>query len=112
MGTERSGRKGWLRLGMTLVLLGLSALVLAARPSGEAGKDWGDPKGDKCVACHAQQTPGMYWEWNHSNHGQAGVNCYDCHRTEDGDKDRFEHNGELISVIVTPKDCSRCHSTE
>ena len=58
------------------------------------------------------ENPGLTMEWNHSQHGQAGVNCLDCHKAEEGDKDAFSHKKQLISVIVTPKDCSRCHQTE
>jgi hydroxylamine dehydrogenase len=106
------GKRGSALLGFLTLFLLWSASADAARPSGEIGKDWGDPKGENCVFCHAQHSPGLYWEWNNSQHGQAGVNCYDCHKTEEGDPDRFAHNGEFISVIVTPKDCSRCHETE
>ena len=49
-------------------------------------------------------------EWRLGAHGQKGVNCFDCHRAEKGEPDAFEHNGATIAVIVSPKDCSRCHS--
>ena len=84
----------------------------AARPSGEYGVDWGTPKGQECVDCHMTENPGLYWEWNHSQHGQSGVNCLDCHAAEEGDIDAFEHEETLISIVVTPKDCSKCHTTE
>ena len=84
----------------------------AARPPGQAGVDWGDPKGQVCVTCHAQQNPGMFRQWNDSQHGQRGVTCYDCHKAEENDKDGYMHNGARISVIVTPKDCARCHTKE
>jgi hydroxylamine dehydrogenase len=94
-------------------LLALQALpTQAARPAGEIGKDWGDPNGQLCVTCHMSQTPGLYKQWNDSQHGQLGVNCLDCHKAEPGDKDGFDHMGQRISIIVTPKDCSKCHSTE
>ncbi len=84
----------------------------AARPSGEAGVDWGSEKGQECVDCHMTENPGLYWEWNHSAHGQSGVNCLDCHQAEEGDIDAYMHEEALISIIVTPKDCSKCHKTE
>ncbi|MEW8206811.1 MAG: multiheme c-type cytochrome, partial [Candidatus Thiodiazotropha taylori] len=84
----------------------------AARPSGEIGKDWGNPKGHECVECHWQEDPGLTMEWNNSQHGQSGVNCLDCHEAKADDVDGFEHEGQLISIIVTPKDCSKCHSVE
>jgi len=103
----------WLPAWITGVcMLTLMLPAEAARPPGQAGVDWGDPKGAMCVACHSQQNPGLYRQWNDSKHGQRGVNCYDCHKAGKDDKDGFEHNGARISVIVTPKDCSRCHSKE
>lgn len=101
-----------------ILLTGSAAFVLqleeanAAMPSGEYGKDWGDPKGEECVLCHRKHSPGLYSEWNKSKHGQRGVNCLDCHKADGKDKDGFRHKGQLISIIVTPKDCARCHNKE
>ncbi|MCA9456028.1 MAG: cytochrome C552 [Nitrospiraceae bacterium] len=109
------------------LLIGSSAVVLldggplllreageanAARPAGTYGKDWGNPEGEECVLCHRKHTPGLYQEWNQSMHGQRGVNCLDCHQADGKDKDGFRHKGQLISILVTPKDCARCHTTE
>ncbi|MDJ0864274.1 MAG: multiheme c-type cytochrome [Gammaproteobacteria bacterium] len=93
-------------------MLAMLTPAQAARPAGKIGVDWGDKKGEMCTACHRQASPGMWQQWNQSQHGQSGVNCYDCHRAEEGDKDGFMHNGARISIIVSPKDCSRCHETE
>ncbi|MCB1734489.1 MAG: cytochrome C552 [Gammaproteobacteria bacterium] len=90
----------------------LSLPADAARPAGKIGEDWGNPAGEGCIACHASVSPGLYREWNNSQHGQVGVNCLDCHKAEADDKDGYMHNGQRISIIVTPKDCSRCHNTE
>jgi hypothetical protein len=95
-----------------LILLLFTAASQGARPSGKIGDDWGDPEGLKCVKCHRSETPGLTEEWNKSQHGQSGVNCLDCHAAETRDKDGFMHEGQRISVIVTPKDCSYCHNTE
>lgn len=108
---QQTGIQRWLAcIGASLMLLGTAAD--AARPSGELGKDWGNPKGEACVECHRSETPGLNREWNASQHGQAGVNCLDCHATKPGDVDGWEHEGEMISIIVTPKDCAQCHTTE
>jgi hydroxylamine dehydrogenase len=74
-------------------------------------KKFGSPAGEICIQCHKEATPGIYNQWKESAMGQAGVNCYDCHRAEEGDPDAFEHK-ELISIVVSPKDCSRCHEKE
>lgn len=74
-------------------------------------KKYGSPKGEVCIQCHKEATPGIYNQWKESAMGQAGVNCYDCHHAEEGDPDAFEHK-ELIAIVVTPKDCARCHEKE
>ncbi len=79
--------------------------------SDKSGKT-GQGEGQFCVSCHRSTSPGLVKEWSKSAHGEAGVDCYDCHKAEKNDKDGFEHNGKKISIIVTPKDCARCHSKE
>jgi hypothetical protein len=74
-------------------------------------KKFGSPAGEICMICHREVTPGIYNQWRESTMGQAGVNCYDCHRAEKGDPDAFEHK-ESIAIVVTPKDCSQCHEKE
>jgi nitrate/TMAO reductase-like tetraheme cytochrome c subunit len=113
---KQSSRVGWsarlasLCVGVGLLTLGPAAF--AERPAGQAGVDWGDPKGQECVDCHMTESPGLYWEWNHSQHGQNGVTCLDCHKANEGEIDAFEHEDALISIVVTPKDCSNCHTAE
>ncbi len=65
-----------------------------------------------CVECHEADMPGMTGEWRHSRHYAADVGCYECHAANEGDADLIEHNGFNIAVIVSPKDCSKCHQQE
>ncbi len=65
-----------------------------------------------CLECHRLQTAGIYEEWGSSKHFRANVGCYECHRAEPGDKDAMEHEGTKIAILVTPKDCARCHENE
>lgn len=65
-----------------------------------------------CIACHADQTTGIYQQWGASKHFRANVGCYECHGAAATDADGFEHNGFTIAIIVSPKDCARCHATE
>ena len=65
-----------------------------------------------CVDCHRQDSPALVKEWEHSRHAENGVGCADCHGAEKGDIDSWLHQGSLISTLVTPKDCSQCHSRE
>jgi len=66
----------------------------------------------ECMECHADETVGIYQEWGVSKHYRGNVGCYECHRAEPGDADGFDHNGHWISIIVSPRDCARCHSKE
>ncbi len=65
-----------------------------------------------CVTCHRNQAPALVMEWERSRHAQKGIGCVDCHKADNGDIDAWQHMGALISTLVTPKDCSRCHAKE
>lgn len=65
-----------------------------------------------CINCHRRLAPATIMEWERSRHGQHGVGCVDCHRAGSGETDSWEHAGNWISVLVTPKDCAKCHSKE
>ena len=102
----------------TIALVAFTAITATSAANAQQSKAtparaaWGAPEGAKCLQCHKPMNPALAEEWRASAHGQKGVNCYDCHRAEKGDADAFEHNGALISVIVSPKDCARCHQKE
>jgi len=66
----------------------------------------------KCVTCHEKETPGIVNDWKASQHSRGRVTCFDCHKAEKTDIDAREHEGALIAVIVSPRDCARCHSKE
>jgi len=65
-----------------------------------------------CIECHKELNPGLYQQWGRSKHYRAKVGCYECHAANKGDKDAFRHHRKLISRLVTPTDCGRCHATE
>jgi len=67
---------------------------------------------DKCMDCHTKKSPGIVNDWKNSQHARARVTCYDCHKAEKTDLDAQEHEGALIAVIASPRDCSRCHPKE
>lgn len=66
----------------------------------------------ECLECHKDETPAIVEQWGAGKHFRANVSCYECHRAEAADKDALKHNGYIISTIVSPKDCFRCHSKE
>ena len=65
-----------------------------------------------CVDCHKTTTSALVMEWERSRHAQKGVGCIDCHKANEGEIDAWQHMGALISILVTPKDCSNCHAIE
>ena len=66
----------------------------------------------ECVDCHTDETPGIVDHWTGSRHAEKGVGCLECHQAEEGDADAFDHYESLMAVIVTPRDCARCHPAE
>jgi len=64
-----------------------------------------------CIDCHKNVSASIYGQWGGSKHHGANVGCFECHSATMGDPDAFMHEGQLIAVIVSPKDCARCHET-
>jgi len=65
-----------------------------------------------CVDCHRRNNPALVMEWERSRHSDFDVGCLDCHQAQAGDADGWKHEGEFISALVTPADCSQCHARE
>lgn len=65
-----------------------------------------------CIECHKKENPSLYQQWGNSKHFRGNVGCYECHMADKSDKDAFEHYQATISIIVSPKDCARCHAKE
>jgi len=69
-------------------------------------------EGRVCIGCHETRSPAFIKEWKTSKHAQIGIDCYACHQANESDPDAIKHNGFIISILVTPKDCSKCHPRE
>lgn len=102
-----------------LVTLAVSVFSSSAEAKKEVDpKLYGSPEGQVCIKCHELKTPGLFKMWRSGRMGQAGVNCYDCHRAEKaseegpGDPDGYDHRGFWVATIVSPKDCARCHKVQ
>ena len=104
-----------------LILFSLAILVCTSPADAAVKVDpklYGAPEGQVCMKCHELKTPGLYKLWRSGKMGQAGVNCYDCHKAEkksatsEGDPDGHEHRAFWIATIVSPKDCSVCHKEQ
>ena len=80
------------------------------------------PESAECIRCHKDESKTLFQQWGASKHYMANIGCYECHAAEEGDKDAFQHDvkladgtmykGKLISVIVSPRDCGKCHERE
>jgi len=66
----------------------------------------------ECVSCHKEMNVNIYQQWGNSKHFMANIGCFECHEAQKGDVDAMDHEGFLISIIVSPKDCAKCHEKE
>ncbi len=94
----------------------------------------------RCISCHKIVTPGIVAQWQNSRHAKitvaqalkkpalerlisarkvpkkflnVAVGCAECHTQHPHEHaDTFKHNGFMVHVVVTPKDCATCHPAE
>jgi len=87
-------------------------MIMGSHGMAEAAKGKVSKEGKACIGCHESQSASFVQEWRISRHAEKGIDCYTCHKAEKSDPDAMDHNGFIISVLVTPKDCERCHAKE
>ncbi len=116
-----------------VIFLGcVSGIAMAEIPISNATKE--------CVDCHSSFHPGIVEDWKNSRHtlfspgtsmknkgaarkisavsvpnnlANTAVGCAECHTLNaESHADTFNHNGYKVHVVVTPKDCSTCHTEE
>jgi hydroxylamine dehydrogenase len=95
---------------LTLFIAALLALPLLAH-AGFTLKEI-SPQTAACAACHKKESQVSYEQWGGSKHYRANVGCFECHTANEKDPDAYEHYGQFIATIVSPKDCARCHEKE
>lgn len=95
----------------TMAVMALGALWVLPAHAGTFPGELSE-KSVKCVKCHKDKSPALYEQWGTSKHYRANIGCYECHQARKKDPDAFMHEGEIISVIVSPRDCGRCHEKE
>ncbi len=97
---------------LTLSALGLG-LLCGASPA-PAGYVLTELSGESkaCIECHKMQSTVIYEQWGDSKHFRGNIGCFECHKAEREDLDAYDHYGEVIATIVSPKDCARCHEKE
>ncbi len=92
--------------------LSFAPMAAAAAAKGKGASLRISKEGQACVDCHESQSPSFVKDWKESRHALKGVDCYSCHRAEPTDADAKKHYGFTIAVLVTPKDCGKCHAKE
>jgi len=103
-------RPGWSApLALLAALLWVAAAPARAQEGARATLS---EESAACIECHKEQSPALYQMWGESAHFRGNVGCYECHAAKEGEPDAYEHHGLLISVIVSPLDCGRCHARE
>ena len=92
---------------------GISAMSVAHTTLGQAiGLPEISKTSQECIDCHQKADTGLYQQWGASMHYRANIGCFECHSADKSDADAFDHYGNTIAILVTPKDCARCHSRE
>lgn len=103
---------------MIAVFLCLAVIVLASPGADAAESSLPEALTEttrECLDCHRTENPGLYQQWGASKHFGANVGCYECHAAEKTDSDWLRdgvHDDYVISTIVSPGDCGRCHAKE
>ncbi len=97
----------------SILLAGFVATSLSTFAYGQSfGRRDVSDESAECLSCHKKQNPVIYQQWGESKHFRANISCFECHAADRADKDAMNHYGNTIAVLVTPKDCAKCHSKE
>ena len=95
-----------------LLILSLPLLWISFSAFSKTTPDTMSKETIECMKCHKKTSPSIVQHWGDSKHYRAKVGCFECHQAKATDKDQFMHEGQRISIIVSPKDCARCHKQE
>ncbi len=95
-----------------IAISAIAAVLGAAALAGPFGLDAPSAESKECIDCHRKESPGLYQSWGDSRHFRANVGCFECHSADKSDPDALLHYNQYISVIVSPRDCARCHARE
>ncbi len=94
-----------------IVAIAFGAALTSTAPAAFAPKTL-STESIACIACHKKESAAVYDQWGSSKHFRGNVGCFECHTAGDTDSDAYEHYGQKIATIVSPKDCARCHEQE
>lgn len=73
-----------------------------------------DEKSQQCINCHEEKHIAVNWirQWQQSRHAEKGIGCIACHEAKKDDKDKWEHEGFLVTHVPSPRDCYGCHEKQ
>lgn len=125
---------------LILLWLIISMSVIFAQQEAHSTEATVSEQSEECLGCHEVMSPGLVADWRASRHARispeiavekselerrvsneeipdslksVSVGCYECHSLNPANhRDNFEHFGYRINVVVSPYDCSTCHSIE
>lgn len=89
----------------------VTVLLALSLATGVAAKDV-TKENKRCVDCHRMNSPALAMEWERSRHAGMEIGCLDCHQAAEGTEGAWKHQGVVVSVLVTPKNCAECHGNE
>lgn len=98
-------------LWKAVLALGVMACSLPASAQGYMLKEL-STESRACIECHKRESRVIYEQWGDSKHFRGNIGCYECHKANADDPDAMMHYEQTIAVIVSPKDCARCHQKE
>ncbi|MHB0968348.1 MAG: multiheme c-type cytochrome [Thermoanaerobaculia bacterium] len=84
-----------------------------ARPE-KAARIHADEVTRACIDCHDKKHAAVDWsrQWEQSRHAEKGIGCMSCHQAKKGEADLWEHEGYLVAMVPSPKDCESCHKQQ
>jgi hydroxylamine dehydrogenase len=105
-------RHVWPPAPTALLLMVIPAFTWTPLKAQAIGRAELSKQSQECIECHKKEQRALYQQWGGSKHYRANIGCYECHGAEKTDKDAFNHYDHTIAVIVSPKDCGKCHPRE
>ena len=95
---------GGLCLVLFLALTGVGYIEVEERRGGGL-RPFISAENKRCIDCHTTKdvAVGGINDWKVSRHAPKGIGCIECHRAEKDEADAYDHEGFMISTLVTPK---------
>mgnify|MGYP000305920354 CR=1 FL=1 len=102
------------RVTVIAIITAVAAAAVGLHVSSGAEESNGDTSEKKpselsCIECHRKETPGLVKQYERSRHSEQNVSCQVCHTPTTDANPGFDHYGDDVTSVVTPKRCAMCH---